>query len=99
MSEVLPIVYLARHGETALSLTGQHTRHRGKPASDYTAPSASVVRKDPENAVWRIHVPWTAGIVYWRNGKNLPIIETLMTKFSINLLATKGNDAALWTTD
>jgi len=25
MSEVLPIVYLARHGETAWSLTGQHT--------------------------------------------------------------------------
>src|SRR5881409_4045453 len=25
MSEALPIVYLARHGETAWSLTGQHT--------------------------------------------------------------------------
>src|SRR5262245_42443446 len=25
MSEVLPIVYLARHGETAWTLTGQHT--------------------------------------------------------------------------
>src|SRR5438046_8947781 len=25
MSEVLPIVYLARHGETAWSLSGQHT--------------------------------------------------------------------------
>ena len=25
MSEVLPIIYLARHGETAWSLTGQHT--------------------------------------------------------------------------
>lgn len=25
MSEELPIVYLARHGETAWSLTGQHT--------------------------------------------------------------------------
>ena len=25
MSEVLPVIYLARHGETAWSLTGQHT--------------------------------------------------------------------------
>src|ERR1700730_1179487 len=25
MSDVLPVVYLARHGETAWSLTGQHT--------------------------------------------------------------------------
>ena len=25
MSAVLPIVYLARHGETAWTLTGQHT--------------------------------------------------------------------------
>ncbi len=25
MSEILPVVYLARHGETAWSLTGQHT--------------------------------------------------------------------------
>src|SRR5450759_1112676 len=25
MSETLPVVYLARHGETAWSLTGQHT--------------------------------------------------------------------------
>src|SRR6476646_5818957 len=25
MSEVLPIVYLARHGETAWSISGQHT--------------------------------------------------------------------------
>ena len=25
MSEVLPVVYLARHGETAWSLSGQHT--------------------------------------------------------------------------
>ena len=25
MSEALPIIYLARHGETAWSLTGQHT--------------------------------------------------------------------------
>jgi len=25
MSEILPVVYLARHGETAWSATGQHT--------------------------------------------------------------------------
>ena len=25
MSDALPVVYLARHGETAWSLTGQHT--------------------------------------------------------------------------
>ena len=25
MSEVLPVVYLARHGETGWSLSGQHT--------------------------------------------------------------------------
>jgi probable phosphoglycerate mutase len=25
MSEALPIIYVARHGETAWSLTGQHT--------------------------------------------------------------------------
>jgi broad specificity phosphatase PhoE len=31
MSEVLPVVYVARHGETAWSLSGQHTGHTDLP--------------------------------------------------------------------
>ena len=31
MSEPLPVVYLARHGETAWSLSGQHTSHTDLP--------------------------------------------------------------------
>ncbi len=30
MSEALPVVYLARHGETAWSLSGQHTPAAGR---------------------------------------------------------------------
>jgi len=34
MNEVLPIIYLARHGETAWSLTGQHTGVTDLPLTD-----------------------------------------------------------------
>src|ERR671922_395564 len=34
MSEVLPVVYLARHGETAWSLSGQHTGLTDLPLTD-----------------------------------------------------------------
>lgn len=34
MSKVLPIVYLARHGETAWSLTGQHTGRTDLPLTE-----------------------------------------------------------------
>ena len=34
MSEILPVIYLARHGETAWSLTGQHTGRTDVPLTD-----------------------------------------------------------------
>jgi len=34
MSESLPVIYLARHGETAWSLTGQHTGHTDLPLTE-----------------------------------------------------------------
>src|SRR5262245_14861263 len=34
MSEVLPTIYLARHGETAWSLSGQHTGRTDIPLTD-----------------------------------------------------------------
>src|SRR3989442_10559696 len=34
MSETLPVIYLARHGETAWSLTGQHTGRTDVPLTD-----------------------------------------------------------------
>jgi len=35
MSEVLPVIYLARHGETAWSLTGQHTGLTDLPLTEH----------------------------------------------------------------
>src|SRR5438128_5783070 len=34
MSDILPVIYLARHGETAWSLTGQHTGRTDVPLTD-----------------------------------------------------------------
>jgi probable phosphoglycerate mutase len=34
MSEILPVIYLARHGETAWSLTGQHTSFTDLPLTE-----------------------------------------------------------------
>jgi broad specificity phosphatase PhoE len=34
MSEILPVIYLARHGETAWSITGQHTGVTDLPLTD-----------------------------------------------------------------
>ena len=34
MSEVLPVVYIARHGETAWTITGQHTGHKDLPLTE-----------------------------------------------------------------
>src|SRR5207248_6118507 len=34
MSQLLPLVYLARHGETAWTLTGQHTGRTDLPLTD-----------------------------------------------------------------
>ena len=31
MSEALPVVYLARHGDTAWTVSGQHTGHTDLP--------------------------------------------------------------------
>ena len=35
MNETLPVVYLARHGETAWSLTGQHTGLTDLPLTEH----------------------------------------------------------------
>lgn len=35
MSDVLPVIYLARHGETAWSLTGQHTGKTDLPLTEH----------------------------------------------------------------
>ena len=45
MSEVLPIVYLARHGETAWSLTGQHTGLTDLPLTERGERNASRLRQ------------------------------------------------------
>ena len=34
MNETLPIVYLARHGETAWTVTGQHTGRKDLPLTE-----------------------------------------------------------------
>jgi broad specificity phosphatase PhoE len=34
VADALPVIYFARHGETAWSLSGQHTRRTDLPATD-----------------------------------------------------------------
>jgi probable phosphoglycerate mutase len=41
MTEALPIIYLARHGETAWSLTGQHTGRTDLPLTERGERNAS----------------------------------------------------------
>jgi probable phosphoglycerate mutase len=45
MSEALPIIYLARHGETAWSLTGQHTGLTDLPLTERGERNASRLRE------------------------------------------------------
>ena len=45
MSEALPIIYLARHGETAWSLTGQHTGLTDLPLTERGERNASRLRQ------------------------------------------------------
>jgi broad specificity phosphatase PhoE len=40
MSEALPVIYLARHGETAWSLSGQHTGRTDLPLTERGEPNA-----------------------------------------------------------
>ena len=40
MADAVPVIYFARHGETAWSLSGQHTRRTGLPATDSSERSA-----------------------------------------------------------
>src|SRR5579863_9112940 len=44
MSDALPIVYLARHGETAWSLTGQHTGLTDLPLTEQGEENACALR-------------------------------------------------------
>src|SRR6476646_6401843 len=44
MSDALPIVYLARHGETAWSLSGQHTGRTDIPLTDRGAEAARALQ-------------------------------------------------------
>ena len=43
MSEALPVVYLARHGETAWSLSGQHTGRTDLPLTERGERQARIV--------------------------------------------------------
>src|SRR5215471_16931286 len=45
MSEILPAVYLARHGETVWSLTGQHTGVTDLPLTERGERNAARLRK------------------------------------------------------
>ena len=45
MSEILPVLYLARHGETAWSLTGQHTGLTDLPLTDRGERNARLLGK------------------------------------------------------
>jgi probable phosphoglycerate mutase len=45
MSEALPIIYLARHGETAWSLTGQHTGLTDLPLTERGERNASRLKQ------------------------------------------------------
>src|SRR5215510_10061153 len=44
VSKELPVVYLARHGETAWSLTGQHTGHTDLPLTEVGENNARKLR-------------------------------------------------------
>ena len=45
MSDRLPIVYIARHGETAWSLTGQHTGLTDLPLTEHGQRNARTLGK------------------------------------------------------
>lgn len=45
MSSTLPVIYLARHGETAWSLTGQHTGTTDLPLTEHGEANARRLRK------------------------------------------------------
>jgi probable phosphoglycerate mutase len=45
MSEILPVIYLARHGETAWSVTGQHTGLTDLPLTDRGERNAARLRE------------------------------------------------------
>ena len=45
MSEILPVIYLARHGETAWSLTGQHTGFTDLPLTERGERNASRLKE------------------------------------------------------
>ena len=45
MSEILPVLYLARHGETAWSLTGQHTGFTDLPLTERGEHNARLLGK------------------------------------------------------
>jgi probable phosphoglycerate mutase len=52
MSEELPIMYLARHGETAWSLTGQHTGLTDLPLTERGGRTRPQLVERLRNATW-----------------------------------------------
>ena len=70
MSETLPVVYLARHGETAWSLSGQHTGLTDLPLTDRGERNARRLGERSERTEFqrrcsRVRCSARAGLVSW----------------------------------
>jgi hypothetical protein len=69
MSESLPTVYLARHGETAWSLTGQHTGLTDLPLTErVSAPPGSSLSVSRAGFRKGVYKPFAARTPHLRTG-------------------------------